>query len=73
MWGQPETLGGGQGVCWGKRRWRLGLVGLFSELLSLSASAKLLNCYHILDGARPGCREETEREGLDFLAEPRIF
>lgn len=67
--GQPEALGVKQGACWGKRRWRLGLAVLFSELLSLSASAKLLNWYHILEGARSGCREVTEREGLDLLAE----
>lgn len=35
----------------------------------MSASAKLLNCDHILEGARPGCQEETEREGLGLLAE----
>ena len=45
-----------------------GLAGLFSELLSLSASAKLLNWYHILEGARPGCQQETEMEVLDLLA-----
>lgn len=68
--GATRVLGGRAGASAEERGdggW--GLAGLFSELLSLSASAKLLNWYHILEGASPGCQEETEREGLDLWAE----
>lgn len=63
-WGQERGAGG-----WG-------LAALFSELLSLSASAKLLNCHHILEGVRPACQEDAKgggEVGLELHAGTGIF